>query len=117
MIGDNVAKQLIEARNEAADLLLSLMRDASSPPMERVKWSSPKREIRVGRFLSMARLARLADVPVSTIRDIESGKHKPSMITCAKLAAALEMPAEQIDECREELEELEEGNKIAPATA
>jgi hypothetical protein len=80
MIGDNVPKQLIEARNEAADLLLSLMRDASSPPIERVKWSLPKREIRVGRFLSMA---RLADVPVSTTRDIESGKHKPSMITWA----------------------------------
>jgi transcriptional regulator with XRE-family HTH domain len=62
----------------------------------------------------MARLARLADVSVSTIRDIESGKHRPSMITYAKLASALDMPAEEIDECRQEIEE---GNKLAPATA
>lgn len=62
------------------------------------------RDIRVSRFLSMARLSRMADLSVSTIRDIEAGRHRPSLITCAKLAAALEIPAEEIDECREEIE-------------
>jgi DNA-binding XRE family transcriptional regulator len=61
------------------------------------------REIRVSRFLSMARLARMADISTSTIRDMEAGKHKPSDITCAKLAAALGISAGDIDECREEI--------------
>ena len=67
------------------------------------------REIRVNRFHSMARLSRMADVSVSTIRDVEAGRHKPSLITCAKLAAALGMSAEEIDECREEVT----GNRVA----
>ena len=52
----------------------------------------------------------MADVSVSTIRDIEAGRHKPSLITCAKLAVALEMPMEEIDECKEQAEE----NRIGP---
>jgi DNA-binding XRE family transcriptional regulator len=65
------------------------------------------REIRVSKFLSMARLARLADISISTIRDIESGKRTPSLITCAKLSAALGVPAEEIDECREAMRRME----------
>lgn len=72
------------------------------------------RELRVNRFLSMSRLARMADLSVSTINDIEAARHKPSMITCAKLAAALGVPAEEIDECRGVIE-IDEGNKLAPA--
>jgi DNA-binding XRE family transcriptional regulator len=63
------------------------------------------KDIRIRRFLSMARLARMADLSVSTIRDIEAGRHQPSAITAAKLSAALDMPAGDIDECRGILEE------------
>jgi DNA-binding XRE family transcriptional regulator len=58
------------------------------------------RDIRVQRFLSMARLARMADISTSTVRDIEAGRHRPSMITAAKLAAALDLNVDDIDECR-----------------
>jgi DNA-binding XRE family transcriptional regulator len=73
------------------------------------------KEIRISRFLSMNRLARDADLSLSTIRDIEAGKHQPSEITCAKLASALGLPAEEIDECRERMRR--EGNKPGPSYA
>ena len=62
------------------------------------------REARVSNFLSMAKLAEKAKVSVATIRDVETGKHKPSLTTCGKLAAALGTPPQEIDECRETME-------------
>ena len=62
------------------------------------------REARVSNFLSMAKLAEKAKVSVATIRDVEVGKHRPSLTTCGKLATALGMPPQEIDECRETME-------------
>jgi len=62
------------------------------------------KEARVSNFLSIAKLAEKAKVSVATVRDVESGKHKPSLTTCGKLAAALGMAPQEIDECRETME-------------
>ena len=62
------------------------------------------KEARVRNFLSMAKLAEKANISVATIRDVESGKHQPSLTTCGKLSAALEVPPEEIDECRATME-------------
>ena len=62
------------------------------------------KEARVRGFLSMAKLAEKAGVSVATIRDVESGKHQPSLTTCGKLSAALEISPDEIDECRATME-------------
>lgn len=62
------------------------------------------REARVRGFLSRAKLSEKAKVAVATIRDVEVGKHRPSLTTCTKLATALGIPPEEIDECRETME-------------
>lgn len=64
------------------------------------------REARIQKFLSMAKLAQKAKVSVATIRDTEAGRHRPSLTTCGKLAAALGMAPEFIEECREMMERL-----------
>ncbi len=64
------------------------------------------REARIQKFLTMAKLAQKAEVSVATVRDTEAGRHRPSLTTCGKLAAALGMSPEFIDECREMMERL-----------
>ena len=72
------------------------------------------KEARIRNFLSMAKLADKAKVSVATIRDVEAGRHHPSLTTCAKLAAALGMSPEAIAECQETMQRLlEKGNRIA----
>jgi transcriptional regulator with XRE-family HTH domain len=58
-------------------------------------------EARLRRYLSMAKLAQLSGVSLSTIRDAEAGRHAPSLGTCRRLAEALEIDPDEIDECRE----------------
>ncbi len=47
------------------------------------------RELRLGRKLTISRLAELANVPVSTISKIENGQLRPSLVHAINLASAL----------------------------
>jgi transcriptional regulator with XRE-family HTH domain len=47
------------------------------------------KEARLDKLISQRELARLSGVAYSTICRIETGKHKPSELTRAKLAKAL----------------------------
>ena len=58
------------------------------------------REARVRSTLSRAKLADKANVSEATIRDSESGKYLPSLNTCGKVAEALGLPPQEIDEFR-----------------
>jgi DNA-binding XRE family transcriptional regulator len=60
----------------------------------------PLRELRRRRYLTMRRLAAMADLSLATIRDVEVGRHRPSFTTCEKLARALNVMPDEIDECR-----------------
>ncbi len=72
------------------------------------------RDARIHKFLSMAKLAQKAKVSLATVRDTEAGRHRPSLTTCGKLAAALGMSPEFIDECREMMERLlARGRRVA----
>jgi transcriptional regulator with XRE-family HTH domain len=62
------------------------------------------RELRRRRYLTMRRLAEMAGLSLATIRDLESGRHRPSFPTCEKLAMALGITPDDIDECRALLE-------------
>ena len=64
------------------------------------------KEARIRNFLSMAKLSDKAKVSVATIRDVEGGRHNPSLSTCAKLATALGMSPEAIAECQETMQRL-----------
>ncbi len=64
------------------------------------------KETRIRNFLSIAKLADKANVSVATVRDVEAGKHRPTLTTCRKLAAALGMSPDAIHECREIMEAL-----------
>jgi len=64
------------------------------------------RDTRIQKFLSMAKLAEKAKLSLATIRDIEAGRHRPSLTTCGKLGSALGMSPEFIEECREMMERL-----------
>ena len=64
------------------------------------------KEMRIRNFLSMAKLADKASVSLATVRDVEAGKHRPTLTTCRKLAAALGMSPDTIHECREIMETL-----------
>ena len=55
-------------------------------------------ELREGKSLSIEGLSEMARVPVRTITAIEAGDSRPSEITGNKLAKALEVRPDQIDE-------------------
>lgn len=71
------------------------------------------KEVRIRNFLSMAKLADKARVSVATIRDVEAGKHRPTLTTCRKLATAMGMSPDMIHECREIMDMLLEKGKGA----
>lgn len=48
------------------------------------------RELRVGRELTISKLAELSGVPASTISKIENGQLRPSLVNAIHLASALE---------------------------
>ena len=76
------------------------------------------RETRVRKFLSMAKLAKKSKVSLSTVRDIEAGRHTPSLTTCGKLGRALRIRPEMIAECRAAMEKalgaIRRGLRIIP---
>ena len=47
------------------------------------------RELRLGRKLTISRLAELSKVPASTISKIENGQLRPSLVHAINLASAL----------------------------
>ncbi len=58
------------------------------------------KEARVGKFLTMAKLAEKAGVSLYTIRNIETGASIPTLSVAAKIAEALEIEPAEIDEFR-----------------
>ena len=64
------------------------------------------KQIRLERAYAMRGLALAADVSQSTIRNIEHDITHPSLVTCRKLAKALEVEPKDIDECREVIDDL-----------
>lgn len=58
------------------------------------------KEARARRYLSMRELATKAGVSLATIRDVESGRTVPRLGTARKLAQALEMDPDEVDEFR-----------------
>jgi transcriptional regulator with XRE-family HTH domain len=62
------------------------------------------REARTNRLLSMRELGRLASVAASTIYLIEAGRTTPRPSIVRKLAAALEVEPQDIDEFRRAIE-------------
>lgn len=71
------------------------------------------REIRVRRLLSMRRLAKLAALAPTTIYLIESGQRLPQYETMRKLAAALEVEPNDVDEFRAAMGAAIEGKDAA----
>lgn len=58
------------------------------------------KEARARRYVTIRQLAELARVSTATIQGIEAGKTTPTLTTAAKLARALEMNPDDIDELR-----------------
>ena len=62
------------------------------------------REVRVRRLLSIRQLAKLAGVAPTTVHLIESGQRLPHFETMRKLAEALGVDWEEVDEFRAAVE-------------
>ena len=73
-------------------------------------------EARARKLLSLRALAQKAGVSESNIYHLERGDWLPSLRTARKLADALEMEPEEIDEIREAIEKAGRG-KETPAGA
>ena len=58
------------------------------------------KEVRAQRYLSMRDLAQKAGVGLATIREIEGGRAIPQLRTARKLAGALEIDPDEVDEFR-----------------
>jgi len=66
------------------------------------------RELRIRRLWSQGELARRAGVAVRTIINIETGKRVPRLLTMRRIAEALEVDWNEVDEFRVAVEDLEE---------
>jgi transcriptional regulator with XRE-family HTH domain len=64
----------------------------SAPPLryETERISERLRELRLGRKMTITRLAELSKVPASTISKIENGQLRPSLVHAINLASALQ---------------------------
>ncbi len=71
------------------------------------------REARVGRLLSIRRLAELARLSPNTVHLVETGRRLPHYGTIAKLARVLEVEPGEIDEFRMAIEDATEGKDAA----
>ena len=71
------------------------------------------REVRVRRLLSMRQLAKVAGVAPTTVYLIEAGQRLPHFETMRKLAAALEVEPDEVDEFRAAMEAAVEGQAAA----
>jgi len=69
------------------------------------------RELRIQKFIGLRDLADKAGVAVSTITAIEGGRELPMLRTVRKLADALEVDPNEIDEARAAAERALEGKK------
>jgi transcriptional regulator with XRE-family HTH domain len=63
------------------------------------------REIRLRQALSQRDLAQQAGVAPKTVVDLELGRQEPRLRTIRKLAAALGVPPQEIDEFQRAIEE------------
>jgi transcriptional regulator with XRE-family HTH domain len=64
--------------------------EAARSRYETERLSQRLRELRLGRKLTISRLAQLSKVPASTISKIENGQLRPSLVHAINLASALE---------------------------
>lgn len=62
----------------------------AGPHFDTVKLGARLKTLRVGKHLTIGRLALLAGVPASTISKIENGQLRPSLVHAINLAEALE---------------------------
>jgi len=71
------------------------------------------REVRIRKLLSLRELAKRADVAQRTIVETEAGRQLPRPTTMRKLAEALGVTPEEIDEFRVAIEAAIEGKDAA----
>jgi len=64
--------------------------EAARSRCETERLSERLRELRLGRKLTISRLAALSKVPASTISTIENGQLRPSLVHAINLASALQ---------------------------
>jgi transcriptional regulator with XRE-family HTH domain len=66
------------------------------------------KELRISRLWSQHELARRAGVGVGTVINIETGQRSPRLLTMRRIAEALEVAWEEVDEFRAAVEGLAE---------
>jgi transcriptional regulator with XRE-family HTH domain len=64
----------------------------------------PLAVLRRRKLLSLRDLAKKAGVTVVTLMDIENGRSRPRLMTIRKIAGALEVEPEQVQEFRDAIE-------------
>ncbi len=69
------------------------------------------KEARAARYLTIRRLAEMAKVSPGTIQAIEGGRSIPTLTTAGKLAHALDVDPNEVDEFRAAVEKTLEGRQ------
>jgi transcriptional regulator with XRE-family HTH domain len=75
----------------------------------------PLREVRADRLLTIRELARRAAVAPSTIYLIETGRTTPRLRMVQRLATALEVEPQAVDEFRQAIEAAKEPRRRRPS--
>ena len=73
----------------------------------------PLREVRIRRLLSIRALAAASGVATRTIVEAEAGRQAPRLATMRRLADALGVAPEEVDEFRAAIEQALEGKAAA----